>query len=73
LWRRKLSGIDGDGRTVAMNEFFSVDDVATVSENNRNYNYLKLKFLLMGTIGKGFMGGFKGKLGSAVGATWKGL
>jgi hypothetical protein len=27
----------------------------------------------MGTIEKGFMGGFKGKLGTAVGATWKGL
>ncbi len=26
----------------------------------------------MGTIEKGFMGGFRGKLGTAVGSTWKG-
>jgi Family of unknown function (DUF6266) len=35
--------------------------------------FLTLKSILMGTIEQGFLGGFNGKLGTAVGSKWKGI
>lgn len=36
-------------------------------------NFLKLNFNIMGTINKGILGGFSGKVGTVVGGSWKGI
>lgn len=35
--------------------------------------FSQLKFHIMGTINKGILGGFSGKVGSVIGGTWKGI